>query len=230
MRKLSIFITLASLSLASCTSPPPIEKILPSPLVSSSPTPSPLAASPVVQSPPPIIQTVPITGLVPSVDPDLRRTIVARGKTDPFTIFPIQAKTEYSQRHDITSTVKKPPKVASKTFLKTKDTQVQHLEPKAIPNPPSLAQSTLITGIVNMGGDNILIVLRSPAEDTSRYVKVGQYIAGGQVLIKRVINANTNSPTVILEEKGQEFYKRIGQGGPISQNNEPNLSKRNFLS
>jgi len=85
-----------------------------------------------------------------------------------------------------------------------------------------LAQSTLITGVVDMGSNNILIVLRSPMEETSRYVRVGQYIAGGQVLVKRVVNDETNSPTVVLEEKGQEFYKRIGQqGGSISQDNEP---------
>ncbi len=182
----------------------------------------------------PSIQTLPIQGLIPSVDPNIRRTIITRGKKDPFSLFPIDAQTQYIERRDFSSTSKKTNKILTQVPIRKNSASIDHQKAVAKAPTPMLSQSTLITGVVDMGSNNVLIVLRSPMEETSRYVRVGQYIAGGQVLVKRVVNDDTNLPTVVLEEKGQEFYKKIGQqGGSISQDNEPNQKRpagNNILS
>jgi hypothetical protein len=67
-----------------------------------------------------------------------------------------------------------------------------------------------VTGAIEVGGIPQLIV-QSPNEPFSRYVQPGQYIANGQVLIKRV-DMSQDPPVVVLEELGQEIYKTVGEG------------------
>jgi hypothetical protein len=56
-------------------------------------------------------------------------------------------------------------------------------------------------------------------EPTSRYIKVGQRIASGQVLIKRVDFPSGGDPVVILEENGVEVAKIVGEKSPqVAQN------------
>lgn len=82
----------------------------------------------------------------------------------------------------------------------------------SIPAPPStdLAEGTDVTGIVQVG-DKYQIILRAPDESTSRYVSVGQRIAQGKVLVKRVDFRNTLNPSVILEQNGVEVSKQVGE-------------------
>ncbi len=84
-------------------------------------------------------------------------------------------------------------------------------QPDVAAGPSSLARAIEISGIVEVGG-NTNIIVRVPNEGTSRYVRVGEYIANGQILVKRVENQSGGDPIVILEENGIEVRRFIGSG------------------
>ena len=73
---------------------------------------------------------------------------------------------------------------------------------------PTQAEAVVVTGVVAVGGRNYAIV-QSPDEPTGRYVAVGQRIAGGQVLVKR-IDMDGSEPTVVLEQNGIEVSRSVG--------------------
>jgi pyruvate/2-oxoglutarate dehydrogenase complex dihydrolipoamide acyltransferase (E2) component len=67
-----------------------------------------------------------------------------------------------------------------------------------------------ISGLIQVGSET-QIILKAPNEATSRYVKVGQRLANGQVLVKRVEVNQGAEPVVILEENGIEVEKLVGE-------------------
>ena len=88
----------------------------------------------------------------------------------------------------------------------------------APPPPPStdLATGTEVSGVVKVGSETQVIV-RVPNEPTSRYVKVGQRLSNGRVLVKRVDVKSGADPIVILEENGVEVAKGVGEKPPSSE-------------
>ncbi|MEG4116208.1 hypothetical protein QUA43_01765 [Microcoleus sp. N9_B4] len=90
-----------------------------------------------------------------------------------------------------------------------------------IPPPPStdLATGTEVSGVVKVGNETQVIV-KVPNEPTSRYVKVGQRLSNGQVLVKRVDLKQGADPIVILEENGVEVAKGVGEK-PASRQPQP---------
>lgn len=104
------------------------------------------------------------------------------------------------------------------------------------PPPPStdLATGTEVSGVVKVGNETQVIV-KVPNEPTSRYVKVGQRLSNGQVLVKRVDIKPGADPVVILEENGVEVAKGVGEkpasrqqpaNAVISRRPNPNSSTR----
>jgi hypothetical protein len=91
----------------------------------------------------------------------------------------------------------------------------------APPPPPStdLATGTEVSGVVKVGNETQVIV-KVPNEPTSRYVKVGQRLSNGQVLVKRVDIKPGSDPVVILEENGVEVAKAVGEK-PASREQKP---------
>ncbi|MEG4009053.1 hypothetical protein QUA41_24615 [Microcoleus sp. Pol11C1] len=90
-----------------------------------------------------------------------------------------------------------------------------------VPPPPStdLATGTEVSGVVKVGNETQVIV-KVPNEPTSRYVKVGQRLSNGQVLVKRVDLKQGADPIVILEENGVEVAKAVGEK-PASRQPQP---------
>ncbi|MEG4507222.1 hypothetical protein QUA81_25205 [Microcoleus sp. F6_B4] len=90
-----------------------------------------------------------------------------------------------------------------------------------VPPPPStdLATGTEVSGVVKVGNETQVIV-KVPNEPTSRYVKVGQRLSNGQVLVKRVDVKPGADPIVILEENGVEVAKGVGEK-PASPQPQP---------
>ena len=91
--------------------------------------------------------------------------------------------------------------------------------PQAPPSPPpppdtKLADATEVTGVIEVG-NQIQIIAKAPNEPSSRYIKVGQKIANGQVTVKRV-EKEDGEPIVILEQNGVEVRKPIGQAVAIA--------------
>ena len=74
----------------------------------------------------------------------------------------------------------------------------------------NLAQAIAVTGVVQAGSQTSVIV-QVPNEATSRYAVVGDYLANGNVLVKR-IEMQGAEPVVVLEQNGAEFVKPIGSG------------------
>ncbi|MEG4406598.1 hypothetical protein [Microcoleus sp. MON2_D5] len=89
------------------------------------------------------------------------------------------------------------------------------------PPPPStdIATGTEVSGVVKVGNETQVIV-KVPNEPTSRYVKVGQRLSNGQVLVKRVDLKQGADPIVILEENGVEVAKGVGEK-PANRQSQP---------
>ncbi len=211
MKKLSALIAVITMGLGSCSSSPPpppptaTNTPSPSPTVSASATPTPSgAASGIVSLPP--RPTINVPGLVPSIDPNKRREKVDRGRQDPFASFPIQKTVKIKARQDI---IIAPPSKSGSNKEKNISKKPVIIQQPSLPSP-DLANATLVTGVITVS-NTIKVILKAPNESTSRYVQPGQYISNGQVRVKRVENARSSMPTVVLEEHGQEVRRQVGQ-------------------
>lgn len=78
-----------------------------------------------------------------------------------------------------------------------------------LPEPTIVASQVQVTGIADVDGKSYAIV-KAPNEPTSRYVRVGDRIANGAVLVKRIENRAGTTPIVVLEERGEEIALPVG--------------------
>jgi hypothetical protein len=79
----------------------------------------------------------------------------------------------------------------------------------------SLANAVEVSGVVVVGSVAHVIV-KAPNETSSRHRQVGQRLANGQVLIKRLELKTGLEPIIILEENGLEVAKAIGAARQIT--------------
>lgn len=152
-----------------------------------------------VQNPPAISSKS--TGLIKSIDAIKQIKQVPQGRPDPF--FPV-------------FTV--PPEIVAKPQI-----AVPSLPPEPIPQelPPSLlplakvpsldlAKGVAVQGVIETSL-GLHAIIQLPNEATSRYVSVGQLLADGQILVKK-ININSDcDPSVTLEQEGIEVVKAVGE-------------------
>ena len=80
-----------------------------------------------------------------------------------------------------------------------------------LPPPPSIeiAKAISVSGVMQVG-DETRVILKAPTEPTSRYVSVGERIANGEVLVKRVKFNVGSDPIVIFEQNGVEVAVEVG--------------------
>ena len=78
-----------------------------------------------------------------------------------------------------------------------------------LPNPLETAAQVQVTGVVKVNGNTFAIV-KAPGEPTSRYVKVGDRISNGAVLVKRIDTPAGKDPFVVFEERGVELAIPVG--------------------
>lgn len=108
--------------------------------------------------------------------------------------------------------------------------------PQLIPQLPQLPEPTQargieVSGVVEVGGTSVAIV-KVPNEP-ARYVREGQRIANGQVLVKRIEMNRGPSPVVILEQYGVEVARGVGEApatGPGQPAQGPTASLRSAPS
>jgi hypothetical protein len=81
------------------------------------------------------------------------------------------------------------------------------LPPEGI-EPPAVSETIQVTGVAQLG-NSVQVIVQLPGGQT-RYVAVGDLIANGQVLVKRVERLGTGDPIVILEEEGVEYDRAVG--------------------
>jgi hypothetical protein len=74
---------------------------------------------------------------------------------------------------------------------------------------PLQAIAIEVSGIIEVDGRTQVIV-KLPNESFSRYVEVGERIANGKVLVKRVEGRQSLTPIAILEEVGVEVQRKVG--------------------
>ena len=82
----------------------------------------------------------------------------------------------------------------------------------ALPPAPVLidpVDAIQVSGVLHVG-DQISIIVRESNQNTSRYVGVGAYLANGRVRVKQIDMSSGDEPIVVLEQDGQEYFKRIG--------------------
>jgi hypothetical protein len=79
------------------------------------------------------------------------------------------------------------------------------------PPQPVLARAVEVLGVVQIGSTPYAIV-NAPNEASSRYVRVGQRLSNGQVVVKR-IEMNGPEPAVVFEQFGIEVITSVGEGG-----------------
>lgn len=91
---------------------------------------------------------------------------------------------------------------------------VASLEP---PEPqPELARAVQVSGVVQIGSVPYAIVT-APNEPTSRYVRVGQLLSNGEVLVKRIEMSQGYEPVVVLEQLGVEVVRSVsGSSAPTT--------------
>ncbi|WP_072621732.1 hypothetical protein [Spirulina major] len=77
---------------------------------------------------------------------------------------------------------------------------------------PTLAQGLNVTGVVvKADGTKYAIVETSAGKST--YVREGDFVENGQVLVKRIESRKGGTPRVVFEELGIEVTKSLGEGG-----------------
>ncbi|OKH20511.1 hypothetical protein NIES593_18535 [Hydrococcus rivularis NIES-593] len=181
-------------------------------------SPSPAAATPEAEKssqPKTAEKKESVVGLIPSTNPAQRRQKIAQGRKDPFAFVPVKPTPKLNpQQLQPQSNTPQPPTASSPqpsapSPFGSSPTPIR--PPAPLPPQPEIAQAVAITGIIDMGGVTQIIV-KAPGERASRYVRVGDYLSNGQVRVKRIENARSATPVVVLEELGQEVYKNVGEG------------------
>ncbi len=102
----------------------------------------------------------------------------------------------------------------AKLFPPSKGSPLPAISSRTIPELPKLPEPTQargveVTGVVEVGGVPMAIV-KVPNEP-ARYVREGQRIANGQVLVKRIETNRGPNPVVILEQYGVEVARGVGE-------------------
>ena len=155
------------------------------------------------------ISAIPRTGVnraVPKIIVALKDPVIAKAKTT--------AKVVTNSKVIAAKPVSTKAKVISGNDLPVK-TQIA-AKPEKVFAKPLQAMAVEISGVIEVAGRTQVIV-KLPTESFSRYIEVGERVADGKVLIKRVEGQNSLSPTVVLEEVGVEVPRKIGDKPAASE-------------
>jgi type II secretory pathway component PulC len=164
-----------------------------------------------------------VSGLIPATNPDLRVRSSIRGRQDPFAIISVKPKIEIIKKDS--------PVVEEKPFSRSvslpsiptlnRSTPASPIPTSQPPAQATLANGVVISGLIKVNGE-VKIIVTAPEETSSRYVGVGQYLSNGQILVKR-IEADRQTPLVILEESGIEVAKSVGEKSSEDRNSISSL-------
>ncbi|NJR64593.1 MAG: hypothetical protein HC772_03530 [Leptolyngbyaceae cyanobacterium CRU_2_3] len=178
----------------------------------------------------PTLQPLPVPNLIPATPVSQRLPIVSTGRPDPFAdlqMAPVMI-TRSSQppaaspAPTVTATaLPYPPQVSTlPTLPMVQPPTTGTLPAVGVPSvgmpalpPMSLAQAIEVSGVVQTSSSTSIIV-KVPDERTTRYVRVGDRLSNGRVLVKRVEMGI--EPVVILEQDGIETSKSVGSSGGVA--------------
>ncbi len=159
--------------------------------------------------------------LIQSTDPDARRRQVNSNRLDPYATVPIPpppvankgksgSPSAVAMTKPAVPVLPSPtsPPATSRGANQPSSANTAITGATVTPQPAPLAEKFKVTGVINLGGNSYAIV-ESADLGTPSYVKVGQRLANGQVLVKR-IEMYGGSPLVIFEENGKEVPRPVG--------------------
>lgn len=172
-----------------------------------------------------------VAGLIPATNPDLRVRSSIRGRQDPFAIINVKPKIELIKKEEPTAEKKSLARSLPSIPTLNRSTSIPSIpsEQPAVSPEPTLANDVVISGLIKINGETKIIV-NAPGETSSRYVGVGQYLSNGQILVKR-IEADRQTPLVILEQSGIEVAKAVGEAAAGNDNSISSLpSHTSWLS
>jgi hypothetical protein len=157
-----------------------------------------------------------IAGLIPATDPEARVRSSVRGRNDPFSVVALNSRLKIKE-----DAKKKEPAKPSNPIAQNSNGRYTQARPdRSYNNPeisappeafePTLANNVVVSGMYEANG-KIRLIVKAPEETSSRYVRVGDYLSNGQVLVKRIDRNRYSNPKVILEQSGMEVAKTIGE-------------------
>lgn len=159
-------------------------------------------------------KALPVPNLIPPTTSLERLPQVSVGRADPFATLPVTptiiatAKAEPPAPRPQPAASSLPAvSVPAVSTLHPVPANPNQLPGLSAPAPVSLAQAIEISGVVEVGG-KVNIIVKVPDEYSSRYVGVGEYLANGKVLVKRVEMGS--EPVVVLEQNGAEILRSVG--------------------
>lgn len=184
-----------------------------------------------IASPVAVVDVPAVPGLLKPTNPQRRVPTIQAGRQNPFEATATPPLTLPMAARVTPSAARSLPALPSRTFspssfptvpINSKPVALPPLTASANPNltplPPigvtaapvsrsSLAEAIDVTGVLQIKGKWNVIV-KEPDSPTSRYVKAGDYLANGRVLVKRILAGA--EPSVILQQNGIEIVKSVG--------------------
>ena len=167
-----------------------------------------------------------VSGLIPATDPDVRVSGRVRGRQDPFALVSIKPEIEKIKKETERTSEPNFPLSRGGNNIPENITGVPTIDSlgdRAKNSELRLAERVVITGIVKLGGTTKVIV-KAPDEAYTRHVGIGEYVSNGRVLIKRVEGLNSPTPKVVLQHKGIEIIKAVGEQPAIEEEQESNIT------
>ncbi|MEM9217509.1 MAG: hypothetical protein AAGD25_24610 [Cyanobacteria bacterium P01_F01_bin.150] len=154
--------------------------------------------------------------LITSTDPEERIRSVQRDRPDPFDILQTSPSVEVPDEVlNPPPDVSNPPQGDNGPGADSELAPIPELVPAISPPPPQpeTARAVTVTGVVQIGSVPYAIV-DAPNEPHGRYVRSGQFLSNGQVLVKQInMSSGIVDPVVILEEFGIEVARQVGDPG-----------------
>lgn len=151
--------------------------------------------------------------LIRSTDPTERLQAIERERSDPYAYVPVPpppppavgppaSNGELGQNADSDT---EPPNIPT----------IDPITPGPIeeppPEPPIIASQVEVSGVAHISGE-LYAIIKAPQEDTSRYVREGDLISNGTILVKRIETDSGGRPVVIFQERGREIARPVGSG------------------
>lgn len=175
--------------------------------------------------------TVIARDLIQSTNPNERTIGVERTRNDPFAELtiplippePIEVpatNTAASQpAAGTTAQTGNSPNVQGRPVISERQVELGRPEIAALPEipQPTTARAVRVSGVIQIGGSPYAIV-KAPNE-IERYVRQGERIAGGSVVVKR-IDTGSIEPRVILVENGIEVERFVTASDEVVEEEE----------
>jgi hypothetical protein len=168
--------------------------------------------------------TLPVPSLIPPTSLSEHLPQVSVGRSDPFSAIasaPIISATSTSvpaipqplPAVPIAANPSAPLPVISvpQPTLLPAPTDINQIPTAPVQGTPPINRSDeiLVSGVVQIG-DRLSAIVELPGEGISRYVSVGDTLANGRIVIRRIEMNENQEPRVILLKDGVEIVKTVG--------------------